>query len=211
MSSTSNLSKSTLRASEYPFVWSPVDDLVALDDAHDAAREVVVLAVVEPRHLGRLPADERAAVGLAPAREARDHVVGHVRRQLARGVVVEEEERARAADGDVVHAVVDEVLAHGVVPAGAHGHVQLRAHAVDRRDEHGLPVVGGVQGEKAAEGADVGEDAGGEGAPDERLDAADGLVAGRDVYAGIPVGRHVGKGEGGGGPVSQKGTDAGSG
>ena len=56
----------------------------------------------------------------------------HVRAQRAGSEVVEEEERSRALHQDVVHAVVDEVDADGVVAAGGEGHLQLGADAVPR-------------------------------------------------------------------------------
>src|SRR5690606_34509826 len=172
----------------------PVEDVAPLDDADDAAGEVEVARPVEVGHLGRLAADERAPVLLARLREPADDLLGHGRLEHARREVVEEEEGAGAADGDVVDAVVDEVLADGVVPADADGHLQLRADAVDGGDEDGLVVGGLVEGEEPAEGADVGEDAGRERLADEALDAADGLLAGLDVYAGVSVrGGHGGR------------------
>src|SRR5690606_9084879 len=131
--------------------------------------------------------------------EPADDLLGHGRLERARREVVEEEEGAGAADGDVVDAVVDEVLADGVVAADADGHLQLRPDAVDRGDEDGLVVGALVEGEEPAEGADVGEDAGRERLADEALDAADGLLAGLDVYAGVSVrGGHGGRSEGAG-------------
>ncbi len=56
--------------------------------------------------------------------------------ELLRADVIEEEERARADDGDVVDAMIHEVLADGVVPVHGEGELQLRAHAIDARDEH---------------------------------------------------------------------------
>src|SRR5690606_26976081 len=56
-----------------------------------------------------------------------------------------------------------------------------------------------VEGEEPAEGADVGEDAGRERLADEALDAAGGLLAGLDVYAGGSVrGGQGGRSEGAG-------------
>ena len=57
-----------------------VDQLVALDDADAAAREVERLGLHEPRMLRRLPADEGAAGELAAARDGRDELgdaLGH--------------------------------------------------------------------------------------------------------------------------------------
>ncbi len=154
-------------------MWSPVEGspsstspasaavqhAVALDDADDATREVVVARAVDAGHLGRLAADERAAVRLARRHEPADDLLGDVGREAAGAEVVEEEERARATDCDVIDAVVDEVLAHRVVTSDADGHLQLRPDPVDGGDEHRGAVGGSVEGEEPAEGANVGEHA----------------------------------------------------
>ena len=67
-----------------------------LDDAHAEAGEVVVVAVVHARHLGRLAADQRAARQLAAVGDAADDGLGDVDAQLAAREVVEEEERLGA-------------------------------------------------------------------------------------------------------------------
>ena len=93
-----------------------VDDLRLLDDADDEAGDVVFAVGVEARHLGRLAADQRAAVLAAGARDAGDDLLGDVRRQAAGRQVVEKEQRLGALHEDVVDAVVDEIGADRVVP-----------------------------------------------------------------------------------------------
>ena len=56
--------------------------------------------------------------------------------ELARRQVVEEEQRRRALHGDVVDAVVDQVLADRVVNAQLKGDLQLGAHAIGARHQH---------------------------------------------------------------------------
>ncbi len=99
-----------------------VHDLVSLYDANDGAGQVVIAGLVKVRHLGRLAADERAAVLTAAGGEALHDRLEHVGLERAGGEVVEKEERARAGDGDVVDAVVHQVVPHGVVPADALRH-----------------------------------------------------------------------------------------
>ena len=110
------------------------DDLVAADGADDGAGEVVLAVGVEAGHLCGFAADEGAAVGAAGFAEALDDGLDRCRLvELAGGEVVEEEERRGALDGDVVDAVVDEVLADGVVDAELEGDFELGAYAVGRR------------------------------------------------------------------------------
>jgi hypothetical protein len=111
-----------------------VQRLVLLDDADDGAGEVVVAMLVESRHLRRLAARERHVVRAAAARDALDDP-----RDLAHGEsgardVVHEGDRPRGVHQDVVHAVVDEILAHRIPAARLQRHHHLGADAV--RAEH---------------------------------------------------------------------------
>ena len=132
-----------------------VEDLRAVDDADDRARDVVLALGVEARHLRRLAAEEGGPVLAAAARDSLDDLLEHVGLDLPRRDVVEEEERPRALDEDVVDAVVDEVGAARVVAAGRDRDLQLRPDAVGRGDENRLAVRREVGPEEAAEAADV--------------------------------------------------------
>ena len=88
-------------------------------DADDEARQVEVAAGVEARasRPSRRPAGRSRSRG-RPLRDARRRrSADHVGLELAGGEIVEEEQRPRALDQDVVDAVVDQVLADGVVAA----------------------------------------------------------------------------------------------
>jgi len=108
------------------------------------------------------------------------------------GDVVEEEQRPRPLDQDVVHAVGHQVVAHRVVDAGLKRDLQLRAHAVGARHQHRLPLGARIQPEEPAEEAELAQhlriERGAHQLPDPPL----GLVAGVDVHAGRGVGKSVG-------------------
>ncbi len=53
--------------------------------------------------------------------------------------------------------MIDEVLADGVVPVHGEGELELGADAVGAGDEHGLAVFFDIEGEQAAETADLAE------------------------------------------------------
>ena len=95
----------------------------------DEAREIVVGRRVDPRHLGRLAAEQRAAVLATSRRDAGDHAFDVRRLERAERDVVQEEQRQRALNEDVVDAVVDEIMADGVVPAA----LRSRPSASSRR------------------------------------------------------------------------------
>ena len=163
-----------------------VDDARARHDADDEPGDVVFAVGVEPRHLGGLAAEQRAAVLAAGARHARDDLLGDVGRQPAGRQVVEKEQRPRALHEDVVDAVIDEVGADRVVHAGHERDLELGADAVGAGDEHRVRRRP-VEREQPAERSDARQHAGRVGAARERLDAPHGFVAGVDVDARLAV------------------------
>src|SRR5690606_17054158 len=85
-----------------------------LDDADDGPGDIEVAVVVHRRHLCGLTADQRAVVQPARLRTAGHHLGGQRRIELPGRKVVEKIDRTRAADGDVVDAVVDDIPADTV-------------------------------------------------------------------------------------------------
>lgn len=106
------------------------DDLVAVDGTDDGAGEIVLAIGVEAGHLGGFASDEGAAVGAAGFGEAADDSLDDEGVEAAGGEVVEEEEGSGTLDRDVVDAVVDEILANGVMDVELEGHLELGADAV---------------------------------------------------------------------------------
>ena len=98
--------------------------------ADDGAAHVVFARLIKARHLRRLAADERTIVFRASAGEAFDDFGENVRLQLAGAEIIEEKQRLRAEHGDVVHAMVHEVRADGVVLVLREGDLELGADAV---------------------------------------------------------------------------------
>ena len=139
-----------------------------LDHADDEAGDVVLAVGVEARHLGGFAADQRAAVLAAAARDAGDDLLGDRRRQPPGRQVVEKEQRLGALHQDVVDAVVDQIGADGVVPAGHERDLELGADAVGARDQHRLLVAIAIETEEPAERSDLRQHAGREGAARER-------------------------------------------
>ena len=133
-----------------------VEDPFPLDHAHDEPGQVVFAGGVEVRHLRRLAAEQRARVLLAGPRDAPNHGGDHVPLQVARGEIVQEEERPGPLHQDVVHAMVDEAAAHRVVPLRGERHLQLGAHAVGARYEDRVRHPGG-NGVEAAERPESGQ------------------------------------------------------
>ena len=110
---------------------------VFLDDARDEAGKVVIRWRVQPRHLGGLATQQRASVLTAAMRDACDDTFHDGRIELAECDVIQEVERYGTHHEDVVDAVVDEIPTHGIMHPGLDRHLQLRAHTVGARHEHG--------------------------------------------------------------------------
>jgi hypothetical protein len=127
--------------------------------------------------------------------DALDDGRGRVDVELAAGEVVEEEQRLGALHEDVVHAHRDQILADGVVFVQMKCELQLGAHAVGARHEHGLPVLL-RHFEQRAEAADAAEHAVAQRFLRKRLDLVDERVARVDVDAGVAVGQTLSVGSG---------------
>ncbi len=165
----------------------PIDDAVALDDAHAESGEVVVALRVHAGHFRGLAADQRAARQDAALGDAGDDAFRDVHREASGRVVVEEEEGLRALDDDVVRAHGDEVLADAVVQSGVDREPQLGADAVGAGDQDRPAPAALGDLDHRAEAADAGQHFRPMRTRDARLDALDEFLAGVDVDAGIPV------------------------
>ena len=124
-------------------------------NAHHETSQVVIRLLVEPWQLGGLTTDQRHPVGQAGTGHAGHQVRRLASVQASDAEVVQEEERIGALHRDVVDAMVDEVLADGVVPAESDRDLELGAHAIGRGDQHGIGPALGVKPEEAAESADA--------------------------------------------------------
>jgi hypothetical protein len=118
------------------------EHLGAVDDADGEGGEVVVAVGVEARQLGGLAAEQRAA-GLATAvDDAADQRLDEVGGEHAAGDVVEQEQRLRAGDQQVVDAHRHEVDADRVVAVHGDRDQQLGADAIGAGHEHRLRDAG---------------------------------------------------------------------
>ena len=164
------------------------DQFLLVHRADDKASQVVLSIGVEAGHLRRFASDQRAAVGAAGFGYAADHGLGDFVVQLADGQVVQKEQRRRALDGNVVHTVVDQVGADGVVHSQGKRHLQLGADAVGARNQDRVGVLRDVQAEEAAKPANLAQHLLVEGFLRKILDALLGAVPLRKIHSGRSVG-----------------------
>jgi len=160
---------------------------VALHRADGEPGDVVVPAAVEARELGRFAADERTAGGHAAFRDPGDHLPGGTPFEPPGREVVQEEERFRTLDDDVVHAHGDEVDADPAVAADVPGDEQLGADAVGRGDENGIAEPGLTEVERRPEPAQLRRRAAAFGRCRETCYVAHDRGTGVDVDAGVAV------------------------
>ena len=121
-------------------------------------------------------------------REAANELVEHARLQFFAADVIEKKKRPRAEHRDVVHAMIHEIGADGVVFVQRESDFQFRPDAVDARDQHRLAHSEKFGAEQSAEAADFPEHLRAVRLPDERLDPALQPVAKIDIDAGARVG-----------------------
>src|SRR6185436_3393801 len=88
---------------------------------------------------------------------------------------------------DVVDAMIHEIGADGIVPAGHECDLELRPHAVGARHEHRLTIRSPIEFEQPAEGADLREHTGSERGARERFNPANCFVPRVDVYARLSI------------------------
>ena len=97
--------------------WQPEHDVtrrdsmtvnhpVAIDNPDDEAGYIVFAVCIEPRHLGRLAAQQHAAIFTAAVGHAFDDAGNYLRREFPGRDVVEEEQRPRTLYQNVVDAMV---------------------------------------------------------------------------------------------------------
>ena len=165
--------------------------LPAFGGTDGKAGEIVVAVGIHARHFGGLAADQRAACLAATGCDAADDRSTLVGIELAGGEVIEEEQRLRALDDQIVDAHGDEVDADRVVLVGIDGDLQLGADAVIGGNQHRIGEARSLQIEEAAETADFAVSAGAAGRAHRRLDLFDQQVAGIDIDARVAIGQTV--------------------
>ena len=113
---------------------------------------------VDIGHLGRLPAQQRATGRGARVRDTRNNGRDDVRIGTVLRQIIEEKERSRSLDRDIVDAVVDDVRAERVVATERRGDLDLGADAIGGGHEHRVvEFARRTQAEHAAEGPHVGQ------------------------------------------------------
>src|SRR5262249_14711167 len=106
------------------------------------------------------------------------------------GQVVHEKQWRSALHGNIVHAVIDQIAAHGVVHVHHEGDFELGADAVHARDQNRLAELLAVDGEHTAKAADLADHAFSERAMGKILDALLGAVGAVDVHSAVGVGKY---------------------
>src|ERR1019366_531227 len=163
------------------------DELGAVGNAENKPRQIVLAVGVKAGHFGGLAANQRAPVLLAGIGDAGHHFFGDFRLQLAGGKVVHEEHGRGALHRDVVHAVVHQVGADGVVQVHFKGDLQLGTDPVHAGNQNRVRVLFLVDGEEPAKAANLAQHSAIEGLVGEILDALLGAIGALDVYASVGV------------------------
>jgi hypothetical protein len=155
------------------------------------ACEVIVVLGVEPRHLRRLAADQRAACKSAAIGNTLDDVDAGLRRELAGGEIVEKKQRLRALYDDVVDTHRDQIDADGGVLAGLDGDLHLGADAVIGGNKDRIGKACRFQIEQTAKAPDLRVRAWPTGSTNQGLDGFDHGIASIDIDASFGIGQSI--------------------
>ncbi len=117
------------------------DNPVFLHHPDNETDQVVVAAAVNVAKLRHFPADKCTAHIPAGLRHSFDDRLHLLRHQLTDADIVQEEDGLGAAGENVVHTVVDDVDADGIVPAQRYGKLQFGAYSVDAGYQHRMFVA----------------------------------------------------------------------
>src|SRR5258708_356579 len=160
---------------------------LAFDCADDEAGEIILTGRIKAGHPRGLTADEGAAGLAARAAHAYDKLLDDVGIEFPHREVVEEKQRLRALDENVVDAVIDKVAADGGMDFHGHGDFELGADAICAGDEDGLFPFFAVEREERAETADTAENTRSESAAGMVADALLGVIRDSDIHSGIGI------------------------
>src|SRR6266576_2433057 len=163
-----------------------VKRVVLFHHTDNRARQIVVTRRVQIGELRRFSAGERHVVRAATARNARHDLRRDLRDEIAGREIVEKGERPRTVHDNVIHRVVHEILADGVVHVGGRGDEHLAADPVRRHHEQRLLIAFG-QTHHPAEAAPLAARERRPRVADEVGDAALGLVGRIETHPGRGV------------------------
>ena len=142
--------------------------------------------------MGGFTSDQGATRLAATPHQSGQNLPKHLRIQFPGADVIEKEKRFCPQSGDVIHAMVDEIFPDGAVPAQLVRNLQLGAHPVDARHQHGPPIAADLSIEATTEPADSPDHSWTAGRADQGPDARLHPVAEGDIDPGprISVLRH---------------------
>ena len=165
------------------------DDLALFNNADGKARDIILAFGIKAMHLRRFAADERTARCLAGTRDPFDDCCDLLGDEFPDSEVIEEIERLRSLDENVVDTHGDSVLPNRIVLIEKKGKAELRTDAVCTGDEDRFLVLSGVQGKETAKTAEVTEDFRTVCCAHAVLDELYRIIARIDIDAGILIGQ----------------------
>jgi len=165
-----------------------VEEFRTVHDADDGPGDIVFAFLIHAGHLGGFTTDQGAASFLAGFGEAFEDLLEDDGIEFFTADIVQEKQGPGADDGDVIDAMVDEILADRVVAVRGEGDFEFRADSVHAGDEHGVFHAAQVRAEEAAEAADFAQNLGSMGGADEGVDSFFDLVAEVHIDSGSGVG-----------------------
>ena len=119
-----------------------VHALAFFHNTDDGAADIILAGSVKIGHLSRLAADQGAVVLTAGFGKAGDQLLENRGFQFAGADIVQEEERLRAQNSDIIHTVIDQIGTYRVVFVQGKGDLEFGAYAVHAGNQYRLFVLG---------------------------------------------------------------------
>src|SRR5207245_1110907 len=110
-------------------------------------------------------------------------LVENMRVEFFAADIIEKEKWTRPEHRNVIHAMIDEIGANGVVLVQRECDLQFRADAINARDQNWIVHLSEIRAKQPAESADFIQHLRPVGLPNEALDAALESIAKIDIYA----------------------------
>ncbi len=138
--------------------FASIDHFRTIHHANNAARQIVFPFAIHPRHLCCFTADQRASSRATRFGKTGQQLVEHARIESFRAYVIEKEKRTGAENCDVVHAMIDQICADGVMLLERKRDLQFRSNAINAGDQYWLTHPGKLRSKETTESANFSKD-----------------------------------------------------
>src|SRR4029077_17074043 len=166
---------------------SAIDNLGSIHYSNSEPCQVILALRIEGWHLGGFPTAQGAAGLTTALGDPLEHGRSLGDGKFSRREIIQEEQRLRPADHNVVHAHGHQIDPDGIVTIREEGDLQFRPDSISAGDKDWFGIAMGLQSKQSAEPAKVRQDFRTERGPHQWGNPVDELVACIDIDSGITI------------------------